>query len=359
MSVESALSQLNVPIRKKLSHNRIMTNCFINSMHEDSDPSCVVWLDSGVIYCHGCKESTNVIKVFQKRFNVTYQEAENQIFGYNTNVGISSLNQKFNDNLKAEKEEKQKNFISYLDHLYLVDMKDSSYALSRGWDGSFIDNFNVKLCLSDQYMDYAIIPIVSEKLGIHTFEARKIFQLEYLQKLFKTKCEDLNRLALKFKQNKKMYEYHIYYEYLTKPKTLYEYSAPVDKLIFNYDNLDFNEPLIIVEGLASIPKIWNGVTKNVTSCFGSKFSDTQIKLLRQFKDKIIVVSDNDLASYLYINKLDLFLDNVYAFDCYTDDTDSDFVSKLKSCDILKANDFLMKREMKVILERLENKHTFL
>jgi len=357
VSVESALSQLNIPVKKKLSNHRILTNCFLNT-HEDSTPSLMIDLTTGIYHCFSCKVSSNITKLYQEAFNISYKEAQSQIFGLSYNFNIDYVQKDFVDNLKKDIEKeivKKRNF--NFCYLPINGPEKIDYLYRRGWNKDFIEFFNIQQCISDEYMDYAIIPVVSEKLNIYTFEARKIFELKYLQKLFHADSNNIDRLKAKFNKHKSKYKDSIYFEYLEKSKTLYPYESPVDKLIFNYDNLDFNQDLILVEGIGSISKIWNHITKNVTCCFGSKVSNTQINLLRQSKKRILVVSDNDLASYLYLIQLNFYLDNVYVYDCYTNDTSDAFVNEIKNSGIIKANDFVMNRDYETLVKVYTKKYS--
>jgi DNA primase len=345
MSVESALSQLNIPIKKRLSNNRILTHCFITPDHEDKDPSCIVFLNTGVIYCHGCKTTSNITSVYKERFNIaSYREANEMIFGSVLNINTDFINKNFTDNLKKEKADSYKKNINLDITTYPIKNPDAfQYMKLRGWNKKFIDYFHIEMSISNTYLDYAIIPIVSKKLNINTLEARKVLELKYLQKILKSDSENLDRLKAKFIKDKQLYKDSIYYKYLIQPKTYYPPKAPVTELIFNYDNLNFNEDVILVEGIASISKIWNNLTTNVSCTFGSKVSETQINILRQFKKRILLISDNDLASYTFIEKLNRYFDNIYVFDCYTKDTDVNFIDILCNSAFLKANDFLIKR----------------
>jgi len=353
MSVESVLSQLNIKIEKRLANNNILAKCFINPGHEDKDPSCNVNLVTGIIHCFGCKSKTNIIKIYQERFGVTdYREAEKCVFGFSSSINVNCVGVSFIDNLKKKEIVKEDEI--YFPDLFLSELKNIDsipYIKARGWSQEFIDFFNIKHCFSDNYMDYAIIPIISEKLNIKTFEARKIFEIKYFQKMFNINSTSLERFRAKFKSSKKDYKDTIQYDYLIKAKVLYPSGSPVTDLIFNYDNLDFGEDLILVEGLASIPKIWTSITKNVTCCFGSSFTDIQINLLRKFKKRIILVTDNDIASYIYTIQLNFFLENVCVYDCYTEDTKDSFIEDLKKSDIVKANEFIIKRNLFTLLNK--------
>lgn len=77
-----------------------------------------------------------------------------------------------------------------------------------------------------------------------------------------------------------------------KPKVLYPKGGSVSTL-FNIDNLDRKKPLIVVEGLMDLAKIWKFVSKNVTTTFGIKVTKKQQELLNQFDDIVLFPDDDD------------------------------------------------------------------
>jgi len=85
-------------------------------------------------------------------------------------------------------------------------------------------------------------------------------------------------------------------------KVLYPPRGSVSTL-FNLDNLDKEKPLIVVEGVMDIPKIWGGVTRNVTTTFGIQITNRQKILLRDFKE-IILFPDGDEGGSKFIENLD-------------------------------------------------------
>lgn len=89
-----------------------------------------------------------------------------------------------------------------------------------------------------------------------------------------------------------------------KRKVLYPRKASVSTL-FNYANLDPLEPLVVVEGLMDLVKIWLYITKNVTTPFGVYLTDTQEILFKNFK-KIILFPDDDQGGEALIKKFDEF-----------------------------------------------------
>jgi len=78
-----------------------------------------------------------------------------------------------------------------------------------------------------------------------------------------------------------------------KPKVLYCKGSKVNN-IFNYDNLDLSKPVIVVEGIMDMVKIWENLSRNVCSIFGVSLSNYQIETLNTIPH-LILFPDGDEA----------------------------------------------------------------
>lgn len=94
-----------------------------------------------------------------------------------------------------------------------------------------------------------------------------------------------------------------------RTKVLYPKGGSVSTL-FNVDNLKKNEPLVVVEGIMDIPKIWKFFTKNVTTTFGIMVTQKQKELLSQFED-IILFPDGDEAGERMIDEFEHFYESEF------------------------------------------------
>lgn len=79
-------------------------------------------------------------------------------------------------------------------------------------------------------------------------------------------------------------------KWITQPEGL-----QVGKILYNYDNLDFDKNYcIITEGIFDVLKLTQLGYNNVVATFGAHITNDQIKLLMPFT-KIIICYDNDIA----------------------------------------------------------------
>ena len=89
-----------------------------------------------------------------------------------------------------------------------------------------------------------------------------------------------------------------------KPKVLYP-KGGTSNTLWNIDNLDPDQPVIVCEGIKDTVKIWQHYSRNVTSTFGSMITNRQKKLLRKYPH-IILFPDHDSAGYKMIDDFDEF-----------------------------------------------------
>lgn len=90
-------------------------------------------------------------------------------------------------------------------------------------------------------------------------------------------------------------------------KCIYPIGGDVSSL-FNIDNLRKDQPLILVEGVMDMVRIWQHITKNVAPVFGIQITSKQADVIKTFPD-IIVMSDSDEAGEKMIHIVDSFYDD--------------------------------------------------
>lgn len=92
-------------------------------------------------------------------------------------------------------------------------------------------------------------------------------------------------------------------------KVLYPKGGSMSTL-FNYHQLNKEEPVIVVEGIMDTPLIWRGLSTNVTTTFGIQLTKYQIKLLNTLP-KIILFPDSDDGGNRFIENLDEAYENEF------------------------------------------------
>jgi len=361
----NVLDQLNIDYDSDhVIKNWMLIRC---PLHPDKNMSNAgINLQSGIIFCFSCKQKSSIIKLYMERYHCNYSTAINKIFGNEFFLEFNNIFKNVKKSKEEEKEEEKKDIINYDIEKYITLQFDPLkywYTNIRGFTKSFCKKFGIVHCVSDIYNDYFLIPIIDKKKNIKTFEARKLKQKENIEKyynnidfnsinlspeeFFKNEIEK-NGFKIKKdfvfdKNGRKIYSNLLFY--LLKPKVLYPSKSDISGTIWNIDNLNYNEELWISEGLGSIPKIYENISKNCTATFGSNISKEQIEYLCKFK-KVIIVSDNDKASFEMIKKLNLCLNNLYVSTCEVEDTNVNFVKELKTKEIIRASQYILRNSFK-------------
>ena len=350
MNYYPIIHELGIKYESKINDGWLKCHC-ISGIHKDENPSMGIHLNTGVIHCFACGLNTNIYKLIQQRLNISYKEAIKHVNGetdiYIPQDPVQNLKQEVPENKIYVQPKQNYPFVS----MPLTKPEDYQYTKLRGYTKEYCEEFNIEVALSGLYEDYFIIPIVDTEQQFISFEARKLMQYESLNKYIISNpidfsiltVEEIFREIIKMKKEQGV-ELTATEKRLQLNKVLYPSGHKVNTTIFNIDNLNFGEDLILFEGLATHPKVYQYVFQNCTSIFGANLSNEQLLILKQFKKNIIVISDNDNASYALIKRLNQFIENVKVFDCITDDKKASFVDDINKANIISAAEFLVKRE---------------
>jgi 5S rRNA maturation endonuclease (ribonuclease M5) len=354
--IVNTLSRLGIDYdENSVNNNWMLLRC---PLHNDKTMSNAgINLSSGVISCFSCKQTISLVKLFCQKRNCTYTDAIQDIFNTTSPIIIAP---------KIQTHIPEKEYVNYfLDDFITIELKPDAfyYTKQRGFTDSFCKKFQIKHCISGIYNDYFLIPIINSKKEIITFEARKLKQRELLLKYylnidfeqlqmspeeyFKT---DKNNNKWKIKDDfiidknkKKIYSFLLYY--LLRSKVLYPSNSNIQNTVWNIDNLKFTDDVWVCEGIGTIPKLYQYISENCTSVFGSKLSIEQVSILKKFKN-VIVISDNDDASFQMISYLNSYIDNLFVSECELDDTDNQFVDCVKYSKVISASNYILKKSFK-------------
>jgi len=332
--------------------------------HNDKDfGNASVNLSSGVISCFRCGAKSHVLKELRKVVSHSSYKEFLQFLEFNFLIATNSIYSAPKE--KQEKKEAEKRFdpIS-LEYDYPTKDIDVTirYMKMRGFTESFCKQFNIKHIIGSYYQDYFSIPVIDKSKNIVSIEFRKLLQHEYYQKFFNRE-EITNEDEKDFKQyikenkitfderNNQLYKKDVEYfnstiQYLLSPKVKYEIGSRIVETLWNIDNLNFEEDVYLCEGIGSIAKIYQYVSKNCTCTFGSNVSQYQIDYLKKFKKRVILIPDNDEAGEKMILTLFRELKRLYLLFTSFDDTESDYVNDLLHTEIVESSDYVTNLMMK-------------
>jgi DNA primase len=100
------------------------------------------------------------------------------------------------------------------------------------------------------------------------------------------------------------------------PKVLYpkKLGGIGNATLFNLDDLDYDEPLIIVEGLIDFAVLWGYGYRNITCVFGVEIDERQKTILQRFS-RLINFMDDDEAGETFSENLSNFHKNSVYVTC--------------------------------------------
>lgn len=288
---------LRLEISNKTKHSHLMGHC---PYHTDRHPSCSVDLDRSLWHCFSCGKGGTLRSLFK------------DITGHTIN---KELGIKWSPNNEQEfiNPFKEKQEIDY------SSLPDVHIAL----DGALSPVEKVADCC--KYLMGRKIPIsVAHKMGFKFADMAKSFDINdptnkdkfvYFTKRLLIPVYEKGRLLSC--EGRDIYGKDYFYNSLkrkgynpdehTYKKCIYPKGASTSTL-FGLDKLSKDKTIYFVEGIMDLAILRTDPyfnEKNSTSIFGASLSDRQLYLLRQFN--FVDIIDNDLAGYLSLKKLCLYL----------------------------------------------------
>jgi len=341
-NIENLLNQLSIKSNKKINDKGWLG--ILCPFHNDRNfGSCSININTGVISCFVCGSHhiNEIIKARNLMIDVDFKE-------------FDKIDEQPKQTISDRFDEKNNvyNFI-----YKLINPSEFYYTKQRGFTKDFCNTFQVAQCFTYPYEGYFTVLIKDIKKNIIAIEFRKLYEKEYLQKFFqdyestfeilKNRLKEyINEWNIKFdgynlwqKDNQLLFDENL--KYLMKPKVLYEKNSALKETIWNIDNLNPEEKLYLVEGIGSIPKIWNKISTNVTCTFGSTITQSQIDYLKKFK-MIVIIPDRDEAGRKMIETLYAQYSDLYVCDIEEEDTDTNYIKKILGTSNMKASDYLKK-----------------
>jgi len=267
-------SRLGIKINGK-TDGQVVVHC-VNPYHIDKRPSCSISLDKGLYHCFSCGSGGSLK-------NLYYEKTGRSIY---RDLGVQR-----SYSFQPEVEKADLSLVPEVDFRFkghFIDMNmtelGKNWMKRRGFNIQLLNKLNVRYVKygrtykeSDPsnkeewriYSDMAIIPIY-EGGNLLCFEARQL------------RTEDEWRKHLKSKKiTAKEYR-----------KVLYPKNSST-KTLFQYEYLDFNKKLYVVEGLMDLISLrTNDMFENSTTTFGRSIKERQFYLLNKFKE-ICIIPNND------------------------------------------------------------------
>lgn len=273
VSLDHALSLLGINANE---HSKYFSAQCPSLYHTDKNPSWVIYKDTGHFVCFSCGYKGSFHKLVR---DLTGKNAYE--FFQIENVESYFFQESLKDNKKRDSFPiaEQKGILSILGKTYDVYSNNEvyDYLESRSISEDFVNYYQISYCKQilinnkTAFIDRICIPIY-----------------------FKGQLVNIEGRDFTHKSDKKV---------------LYP-DQSLKSILFDYDRLKKNEPLIVVEGIMDLPKLFNLGYRNITCTFGVGATEEQIKMISEF-DEIWLFSDGDKAGREMISRFDEYLDKEF------------------------------------------------
>lgn len=266
--------------------------------HQDHSPSMSVSRERQLFKCFSCGAGGNVFKFVGDYENISYLEAVQKV---GAKVGIH-----LEVNEKSPFEEKYGSLyeIMNLSDLFFENNLQTTkgalakeYLQKRGLNDDAIKEFNLGLSFADD--------------GLTKFLEKKNVSLEDALKLGLVNQKNLEYFDLF--RNRILFPIHDasghvvgftgrIYEINNGPKYLNSKETPLFRkghILFNYHRakpaIQLNKEVILVEGNMDAIRMYINGFKNTVALMGTSLTDTQVKMIKNMRAKVILMLDNDGA----------------------------------------------------------------
>lgn len=252
--------------------------------HEDKSPSFYMEKSSTVYYCFGCGAKGNWY-TFIKNFT-----GENPFKYLGIKVNEEDLknflrDKAFNTVLQQKKEVKKK--------LEIPKLKIIANQIHPFQDEQSKDYCTSRFITEKDIQDFGIFYIEDGYIGMTRFKKRLVIPVhDFEGNILSYEGRDITR------QDEK--------------KCLYPFGSKIGYSIFDYSNLEYEKPLILVEGIMDVLKVRKVIKQinpdfQISSAFGIELTSFQKEILKKF-NRIISFLDPDKGGERGIENLKSFLE---------------------------------------------------
>ncbi len=307
----NAVKQLGIQFT---DHGRYIKFKCINPSHNDQNPSMTMLKNNGFCKCWSCGVTYSFNQFIERVSGKTAKEY----------LGLSYYSNLISNKNKKKERKPSREFKLLEGHLYKPQrsLEVMRFLNSININKELIEEFDIRyteergkatFIKTDKKGTY-----IGKRICIPIIEDKKIINME---------CRDYTG-----KQN---------------IKVIYPKGSRTDTL-WNIDNLNFDEPLFVVEGIKSALRIYRYISKNVTATFGSALSNYQKELISKMK-KAIIFPDNDEAGRSMFRDIYNFMEHDFKVlfmrekdEDPADNTLNNLKEIIKS-DIIDSRDYMLKK----------------
>lgn len=276
IDVSYILNTLNITYEKR--GGRYTFQC-INPSHIDKHPSMNM-NEEGLYRCWSCGEKGNISTFI---WNLTEKSVED-FLGIKDKRSFyfkSTLTQKTKEPTEVEQ---RKLYVQGDTSIPYANEEVMSYLRKISINDQFIKHFGVR------YTEYALIRFF-KSVKFTTFKKRLYIPV------VDTQGKTVNIIGRDYTEKQ-------------TPKELYP-SGSVSDIFFNYNDIDLTKPVVVVEGMKGLVRVWRYFNKNVMSSFGSGLGNTQLEVLAKIP-RLLLFVDNDAGGKKMIDQVEKVREKEYS-----------------------------------------------
>jgi DNA primase len=232
--------------------------------------SAVLYKDRWLFKCFGCGTTFSFVKLYEALKNKSWDEQGS------FNMVPVPVRDTMTDDARRTFAIEEGRITSVYDNA-----KALAYCRSRSVDDSFMQFFKL------QATDLCKFKKADKDDPVTIWQDRLLIPINFNDQPYNLEGRDYTRKQI--------------------PKCLYPKYCKMD-ICFNQENLDKSKPLIVCEGIMDIHKIWSAIDKNVTCTFGMSVSGGQRKFLKDAKN-IILFIDDDEAGHKSVGIFESFMNS--------------------------------------------------
>lgn len=263
VDVEKILNELKLPYQ--VAGKNFIIRC-VSGLHKDVRPSLHINRESGVFNCSPCGYKGNMITLVSRVTGITtadaYEKLSKDTQDFFGEYVVGHKPRKFEDRKKKSKRVTMSPSFLKINPGHEMFF---NYLHERGVTETMINYFDIRCCL------------------VGWFNYRIVFPVYFQNKLVSYAARDILKKEERFEREPDKNDYRPY---------LFPSGVSMGDYLFNYDNLNQFNPLYLVEGIFDVLNLWKRGYKNSTCIFGKVVSDGQARLLKKFRN-IVVIPDTD------------------------------------------------------------------
>lgn len=282
VDIGAVINSLGIKVAR-VTGKKIVCHCIMPD-HSDSTPSMHIDRVTGVYFCFGCRAKGDLKDLVTVIKGLEFPENKDYLMQF-TNLHDKSV----------------LDIIDDIDSESGIGVKQSDIIVN----GSRRSSPYIQQDVNDKPVYY---PIGTEFWSAEVYEwcEKSHVDYNYIKRYFNIgfcrigKYHDRIIIPVWFKGKLANFQARDYTGE-SENKDLYIYGIPVAGMLFNYDNIRMDYPVVVTEGSVDVLRLWPYST-NCVSVFGNYLCDAQAELLKS-ASSLVILPDNDKGGQVLLKSI--------------------------------------------------------